>query len=257
MIEQARGLGLPTQFLREMPSTFVLFEFEDLRQFAAEYHPEGHRMVLNRALSLNAAGGALKPLARMTSLELGTLYHELFHAYMDYLETRKTVGGVDQTAARFLEAARRIQQCRYVQVEVTPVVQKKSSTESRFLDDQESWEALNETWGVFVGWATWWSVELKKQDRKERKDSSHHAWLSELKRADREGMLVGYYEPRDHAERAKAPKHYLAPSYRITPEEVAILLERIFRQPAQEVQSVFQAMQGREKASVRAAGCED
>ncbi|MBI5853698.1 MAG: hypothetical protein HZB35_00360 [Nitrospirae bacterium] len=140
MIEQARGLGLPTQFLREMPSTFVLFEFEDLRQFAAEYHPEGHRMVLNRALSLNAAGGALKPLARMTSLELGTLYHELFHAYMDYLETRKTVGGVDQTAARFLEAARRIQQCRYVQVEVTPVVQKKSSTESRFLDDQESWD---------------------------------------------------------------------------------------------------------------------
>ena len=43
-------------------------------------------MVLNRSLSLNAAGGTLRPLARLTHKELETLYHELFHAYMDFLE---------------------------------------------------------------------------------------------------------------------------------------------------------------------------
>lgn len=41
---------MPTQFLHEMPATVVVFEFEDLRQFAAEYHPEGHRMVLNLSI---------------------------------------------------------------------------------------------------------------------------------------------------------------------------------------------------------------
>ena len=56
LVAEAKTLTLPTQFLEEVPAQFVTFEFEDLRAFAAEYHPAEHRMVLDRSLSLNAAG---------------------------------------------------------------------------------------------------------------------------------------------------------------------------------------------------------
>ena len=36
-------------------------------------------------LSFNEAGGALADLARMTHHDQALLYHELLHAYMDYL----------------------------------------------------------------------------------------------------------------------------------------------------------------------------
>src|SRR5919201_1135993 len=55
LIDQATALGLPTRFLRLIEPGFITLEFEDLHTFAAEYHPEDHRMVLNRSLSFNAA----------------------------------------------------------------------------------------------------------------------------------------------------------------------------------------------------------
>ena len=44
LITQAATLGLPTRFLRVIAPDFVTVEFEDLRAFAAEYHPaeRGH-----------------------------------------------------------------------------------------------------------------------------------------------------------------------------------------------------------------------
>ena len=64
IIVEAEGLGLPTKFLKAVPPDFVKFEFDDLQAFAAEYHLGEHRMVLNRTLSFNVAGGTLRPLAR-------------------------------------------------------------------------------------------------------------------------------------------------------------------------------------------------
>lgn len=95
IIAEAEGLGLPTKFLKAMPPDFVKFEFDDLQAFAAEYHLSEHRMVLNRTLSFNVAGGTLRPLARLTHGEMETLFHELFHAYMDYLTTMEAEGRPD------------------------------------------------------------------------------------------------------------------------------------------------------------------
>ncbi|MGD9729364.1 MAG: hypothetical protein AB7V39_23720, partial [Nitrospiraceae bacterium] len=83
LLADAAGLKLPVKFLEEIPAGFEQFEFDDLRTFAAEYHPADHRMILNRALSFNRAGGTLRPLRQLTHKDLQTLYHELFHAYMD------------------------------------------------------------------------------------------------------------------------------------------------------------------------------
>ena len=235
LIAQAEALGLPTRFLRQIPPDFITLEFDDLHQFAAEYHPDDHRMVLNRALSFNAAGGALRPLARMTHGELATFYHEFFHAYMDFISSAPDLAARDLEAARLLTFARTQQHCRYQQVLITPVVQRKSAVEPRILTDRESWEAVNETWAVFVGWAVWTKLELQdgRRSRQGKKSDAATGWLSRLKKADKSGELVGYYEPEDKAERSVTHKRYLAPPNRISPREVAILLEVVLGEAAE------------------------
>lgn len=225
LIAQAEGLGLPTGFLRLIPPGFVTFEFGDLRAFAAEYHPEEHRMVLNRSLSFNRAGSVLRPLAKLPHHDLKTLYHELFHAYMDFVQSRRDAAGANPGAARLAAFAKRVQPCRYQYVEITPVQQRKTVTEGRLLTEREGWEALNETWAVFVGWVTWTKLELASGTGKR---ATADQWLARLKKADQDAEILGYYEPEDPEERAVTRKRYLAPIHRITPAEVAMLLEVVF-----------------------------
>lgn len=219
---EAEGLGLPTKFLKMVPSDFVHFEFDDLQAFAAEYHLGEHRMVLNRSLTFNVAGRTLRPLDRLTHAEMETLYHELFHAYMDYLMTLEAQGQPDSV----LIFAREQQRCRYGAVLITPVVQRKSETEERFLSEHESWEALNEAWAVFVGWTVWSQLELRQgPDRSLRKPGKNRdAWLRRLEEADREGKLRGYYEPEEPAERSVTRKRFLAPQSRLSKEEIERLM---------------------------------
>ena len=73
LIEQTEALGLPTRFLKEIDPDFVTVAFEDLRTYAAEYHPDEHRMILNLRLSFNKAGGALMDLDRMTHHDVSLL----------------------------------------------------------------------------------------------------------------------------------------------------------------------------------------
>src|ERR1041384_3543804 len=141
------------------PASFVRFEFDELHSYAAEYHLGTHRMVLNRTLSFNGAGATLRPLGRLTHAEIATLYHELFHAYLDYLVTAAEASP-EVALDPVLAFARAQQACRYSAVLITPVVQRSSETEERFLSEHESWEALNETWAVFVGWVVWNQLEL-------------------------------------------------------------------------------------------------
>lgn len=231
----AEARNLPAQFLRRMPPEFVTVEFRDLRRFAAEYHPDEHRMVLNRTLSLNAAGRALRPLSQLTHQDLATLYHELFHAYMDFIVSGSRKGGVDPLSDRLLAFARAQQRCRYERVLITPVVQRKAFTEVRYLTDQESWEALNETWAVFVGWLIWTTLELREQavGSARPEDGLPPALVERLQKADEDGILRGYYEPEDPQERMLTQKRYLAPAARISAEEVATLLELVFEQPSE------------------------
>ncbi len=234
LVSEAKSLALPTRFLQQIPPQFVTFEFEDLHAFAAEYHPKDHRMVLNRSLSLNAAGGTLRPLARLTHKELETLYHELFHAYMDFLEQESAP---PEAHALFMAFAREQQRCRYQQVLITPVLQKRELKEERFLSGAESWEALNETWAVFVGWAVWTQMELGKKGTKEVQSGSksHYipAWLKRLELAERDAVLKGYYEPEDPNEKLMARKRFLAPEFRLSAPELTVLMRDVLGSSAE------------------------
>jgi hypothetical protein len=229
LIADAKALKLPVRFLEEIPAGFARFEFDDLRTFAAEYHPAEHRMVLNRALSFNQAGGTLRPLRQLTHKDLQTLYHELFHAYMDYLVAESSrPSGAGSSAHSLLTFAREQQRCRYERVLITPVPQRRDQTEERFLTEEESWEVLNETWAVFVGWAIWTRLELG-QSKSNQIDSAvgTRGWIERLRVADRQADLRGYYEPEDPAEKAIAQKRFVAPAFRISAQEVKRLMDDV------------------------------
>lgn len=225
LLGEAHALGLPTKFLKAVPPSFVRFEFDDLHSYAAEYHLGEHRMVLNRALSFNGAGATLRPLGRLTHAEIETLYHELFHAYIDYLVTAAEASP-EVALDPVLAFARAQQGCRYGTVLITPVVQRKGETEERFLTERESWEALNETWAVFIGWIVWNQLELTSGAGRsiQKPGKSQDEWVRRLKNADREGALRGYYEPEDSGERVVARKRYLAPASRLSEQEATVLM---------------------------------
>ncbi|MEO6554711.1 MAG: hypothetical protein ABIO96_09245 [Nitrospiraceae bacterium] len=232
LLSEAQALGLPTKFLRAVPPSFVQFEFDDLHSYAAEYHPGAHRMVLNRALSFNGAGATLRPLGRLTHAEIQTLYHELFHAYIDYLVTAAEAAP-DVALDPVLAFARAQQRRHYEAVMITPVVQRKGETEERFLTERESWEALNETWAVFIGWIVWNQLELTSREGRsiQKSGESQDEWVSRLSSADREGTLRGYYEPEDSGERAVAQKRYLAFASRLSEQEAMVLMKNVLEFP--------------------------
>ena len=228
LLREAHALGLPTKFLKAVPPSFVRFEFDDLHSYAAEYHPGEHRMVLNRALSFNGAGATLRPLGRLSHVQIETLYHELFHAYLDYLVTAAEAS--PETAWDPVLTFARIQQgCHYGAVLITPVAQREGDTEERFLTDRESWEALNETWAVFVGWAVWNQLELTSSTGRsiQKPGKNQDEWIRRLKSADHERTLRGYYEPEDSRERAVVRKRYLAPASRLSEREAEILMKDV------------------------------
>lgn len=234
LLGEADKLGLPTKFLREVPPAFIRFEFDDLQTFAAEYHLGEHRMVLNRSLSFNAAGATLRPLGRMTHKEIETLYHELFHAYVDYLVTAAELVSVGFQQHPVLNFARAQQHCRYGTVLITPIVQRKTETEERFLTEHESWEALNETWAVFVGWVVWNQLDIARGSGRAmlKSGKNREEWLRRLKKADLEGALRGYYEPEDPTERGVTHKRFLAAPSRLSQQEAQVLMDAALGLPA-------------------------
>lgn len=256
VIAQAVGLGLPTKFLLDIPPGFATIDFEDLREYAAEYHPDANRMVLNRALSFNSAGGTLKPLAQLTHHEVATLYHELFHVFMDAARTAaRTMAGRSDVEG-LLAFAREQQRCRYYRVEITPVTRRRTATQVRFLSEQESWEALEETWAVFVGWAVWTKLEVGKGKKKPAPGGVvSRPWLDRLGQADAEGILIGYYEPGDPAERLKARKHYLAPTYRLSSIEIGHLMEEVLGEAAGQARQAVLQLASRETTERPAPVC--
>jgi hypothetical protein len=98
------------------------------------------------------------------------------------------------------------------------------------LSEHESWEALNETWAVFVGWVVWNQLELKGRAGQSIQQSgkSQDEWVRRLRNADREGMFRGYYEPEGPDERAVARKRYLASALRLSEPEATVLMRDIF-----------------------------
>jgi len=230
LLADAERLQLPTKFLKALPQDFIQFEFDDLRTYAAEYHPDEHRMVLNRSLSFNAAGRILKPLVQMTHKELEVLYHELFHAYMDYLSVMEAQSReTGRRPEELLAFAREQQACRYGEVTIAPIVQRMNEIESRYLTQAESWEALNETWAVFIGWTVWNQLEVQRKTGKSMFQDQRQAqqWIRRLKAAFEKVELRGYYVPEDPEERRLAQKRYLAKPSQLTPREAVVLMKQV------------------------------
>lgn len=253
LVVEVEQLGLPTKFLKAVPPDFVTFEFDDLQAFAAEYHLGEHRMVLNRSLSFNAAGGTLRPISRLTHAEIETLYHELFHAYMDYLMTMRAGDQPDP----LLAFARTQQRCRYSAVLITPVVQRKAETEERFLSERESWEALNEGWAVFIGWAVWNQLEVSQRTGRSilKAGKSREGWLRRLEEADLEGKLRGYYEPEEQGERGIARKRFLAPSSRLSSQELERLMGEALGFPPDLVRQAADILSRSQRNVLTPQGC--
>lgn len=239
LLQQADSLGLPTGFLKHIDPKFVTVTFEDLRTYAAEYHPEDHTMILNMRLSFNEAGGALADLARMTHHDLALLYHELLHAYLDYLYATDHGQALTPTDERVVEFANSQMACHYRFVQINPIRQLKEATELRFLSDQDAWEVMNETWAVFVGWAVWTKLELFQGDlaTKSWTPPLIEQWTQRLTDAVKSGELLGYYEPDDPEERRVARKRFIAPSNGLTAKDVELLLKDILEEPSELVQA--------------------
>ena len=239
LLQQAETLGLPTGFLTHIDPAFVNITFEDLRTYAAEYHPEDHRMILNMRLSFNEAGGALADLARMTHHDLALLYHELLHAYLDYLYADTHPTPLTTTDQQVLDFANSQMACHYRFVRINPIRQLKSATELRFLSDQDSWEVMNETWAVFVGWVLWTKLELfdGKLSDSTWTPALIEQWTDRLEKAVESGELLGYYEPDDPEERKVARKRFIAPSNGLTPQDVEHLLTKVLQEPAELVEA--------------------
>jgi hypothetical protein len=230
LLVEAGQLHLPTRFLKSVPPDFIRFEFDDLRAYAAEYHPGEHRMVLNRSLSFNAAGRVLKPLTKMTHKEVEVLYHELFHAYMDYLASSVAEpGSAGPVSNELMDFARTQQACRYGNVMIAPVAQRPDETELRYLTESESWEALNETWAVFIGWAVWHQLEVQRPGNESMHQQQRlmDQWAKRLEMAFQEGELRGYYVPKDADERRITHKRFLAKASQLTWREASVLMTQV------------------------------
>ena len=231
LIHQAEALHLPTGFLKEIDPDFVTVTFEDLRTYAAEYHPEDHRMILSLRLSFNKAGGALMDLERMTHHDVSLLYHELFHSYLDYIFNGPGPGKLSSQANHVLSFAREQMRCHYRFVRINPIRQRMDMTEIRFLSQEDSWEVLNETWAVFVGWQIWTKLEQQANGIGPWTDPLIDAWATLLSEANTSGELLGYYEPDDPEERRVARKRFIAPSNGLTPEGAELLLTVVLEEP--------------------------
>jgi len=229
LLQQADTLGLPTGFLKHIDPNFVTVNFEDLRTYAAEYHPHDHTMILNMRLSFNEAGGALADLAKMTHHDTSLLYHELLHAYLDYLYATDHGQALTPDDQRVLEAANSQMACYYRFVRINPIRQLKGATELRFLSNEDAWEVMNETWAVFVGWVLWTKLELFQDQLATKRwtPALIEQWTQRLTDAVKSGELLGYYEPDNPEERQIARKRFIAPSNGLTPQDVDLLLTRV------------------------------
>ncbi|TLY41329.1 MAG: hypothetical protein E6K59_09640 [Nitrospirae bacterium] len=227
-------MGLPSRFLRLLPLEFVKLEFADLKNVAAEYHPDGHRMVFHLNLSEGNQGKRLRPLRQVGNHDLATIYHELFHAYFDYVDFASGTPRMTPQGGRLYAEAKRFAACRYAVVEVSPISAQQNAPrrgrfEKRRITERESWDALNESWGVFVGWAIWNKLETTDRlNPTTRWDwDTVEEYLDRLEAAYVNRELTGYFEPANQAERKGIPRWYLGPSHAISAQEIALLLEVI------------------------------
>jgi hypothetical protein len=252
--------GLPSRFLKLLPRGFVQLEFADLKTAAAEYHPDGHRMVFNLALSEGKEGRRFRPVRNIGNQELATMYHELFHAYFDYIDFAADSAGMPAEAARLQAEAKRLLACRYTVVDVVAgpaqkAYQRRALVERRRLSESEGWDALNETWAVFVGWAVWSKLEATNRLRTSWEWEAVEDFWNRLAEAYEDRTLTGYYEPADPQARHVLPRVYLGPSDAISLPEIVLLLEVILEESPRQAGMAANWIAANDPEPVRFTSC--
>ena len=136
--------------------------------------------------------------------------------------------------------------------------QRVLEAEVRYLSDSEAWEALNETWAVFVGWAIWNQLEIEKKGGRSMGGSPQLSgeWVARFRRAIEGGELRGYYVPQDPEERRVTQKRFLAPGSQLSLEEGRRLMKQVLGLPEKFIGDVEKAV-GQAKNISRGWPCPD
>jgi len=96
------------------------------------------------------------------------------------------------------------------------------------LAESESWEALNETWAVYVGWAIWTQLEVRHNSEGSiRQQRQADQWMQRLEVAFQEGELRGYYVPEDPDKQRMTQKRFLAKQSQLSWQEVVVLMKQV------------------------------
>jgi len=152
---------------------------------------------------------------------------------LDYIFHGPGPDKLTERANVLLAFAKEQMQCHYRFLRINPVRQRRDATDLRFLSEQDSWEVLNETWAVFVGWSLWTKLELFPDQAQYGKwnEALIEEWATRLAAANKSGELLGYYEPDDPEERKVARKRFVAPSNGLSPKGAKLLLDIILEEP--------------------------
>lgn len=142
-LDQAKANGFPVDFLyKVLPSLKI--QFGGVGSGASAEFNRKDTILLEKALSVDEeGGGGLKSYSLISDSDKGTVFHELFHAYMKWVQDESAKSGGDVEARRLADFIR-TSRCRYVNVTLTDG-SKKSLSES------DQYDLLNENWGIWFG----------------------------------------------------------------------------------------------------------
>ncbi len=84
---------------------------------------------------------------------------------------------------------------------------------------------------------------------------SREAWLHRLEEADLEGKLRGYYEPEEQGERGVARKRFLAPSSRLSSQELERLMGEALGFPPDLVRQAADILSRSQRNVLTPQGC--
>ena len=115
---------------------------------------------------------------------------------------------------------------------------------------------MNETWGVFVGWAIWNKLELTNRFQIDWDTEAVELFWNRLSEAFEDGILTGYFEPADVQARGVMPRLYLARSSAISVTEIALLLEGILEESPGMVRMTVDWIVADQPDQLQPASCE-
>ncbi len=136
---------LHVDFLTKHVLPNIKLSFGGLRSSdtVAQYNRSTNEMRLGKNLSVDGLGRRLKPYDELSWSEIGPIFHELSHAYLDWAKEEAGKNEKANGNARRINAFANSTRCRYENV-VTKSGKKDTLTES------QQYDLLDETWAMWL-----------------------------------------------------------------------------------------------------------